>query len=168
MKYHVSAGREERLVEVRQGMVVLDGKPESCEVDMLPQAERFRVRFRDRTAKGFATRSDGGWQISMDGRVFDISVDDERSHHIKQLVTVSAPAQAVTEVRAPMPGLIVRVEVEEGQSVEVGQGLIVIEAMKMENEIRAESAGIVVTVHVEPGVIVNRDDAVITIEQEST
>ncbi len=168
MKYHVNAGTGERLVEIQPGTVVLDGESVSCEVEVLPQGERILVRFGNGTATGFARRSDGTWHICLNGRVFDVTVDDERAHHIKQLVTVSAPAQSVTEIRAPMPGLIVRVEVQEGQSVEPGQGLVVIEAMKMENELRAESAGIVTAVFVEPGVIVNRDDSVVTIEQEST
>lgn len=168
MKYHVDGGSGERLVEVRQGDVILDGKPEVCDVDMLPSGEKFLVRFRDRTATGFARRAAGCWQISLDGRLFDIRVDDERAHHIRQLATVSAPVETVTEVRAPMPGMIVRVEVEEGQAVDAGQGLVVIEAMKMENELKAESAGIVTTVHVEPGMTVNRDDVVITIERENT
>ncbi len=168
MKYHVNVGTGERLVEIRPGMVDLDGETVSCEVAVLPLGDRILVRFGTEMATGFARRTDGSWHICLNGRVFDVTVDDERAHHIKQLATVSAPAQTVTEVRAPMPGLIVRVEVEEGQSVESGQGLVVIEAMKMENELRAESAGIVTAVYVEPGVIVNRDDAVVTIEQEST
>jgi acetyl/propionyl-CoA carboxylase alpha subunit len=167
MKYHVNSGSRERLVEVRQGEIVLDGDIESCEVDMLPVGENFVVRFRDRTATGFARRSGGGWQISIGGRVFDVRVDDERAHRIRQLAAVSTPPESGSEVRAPMPGLIVRVAVEEGQTVGAGESLVVMEAMKMENELRAESAGIVATVHVQPGSTVNREDLLITIERES-
>ncbi|TFG62942.1 MAG: biotin/lipoyl-binding protein [Gemmatimonadales bacterium] len=166
MRYHVDSGTGERLVEVRPGELLLDGVTESCEVDILP-GEKFLVRFRGRTATGFARRAGGRWKVSVEGRLFDISVDDERAHHIRGLATVSAPIQTVTEIRAPMPGLIVRIEVVKGQAVEAGEGLVVIEAMKMENELRASSTGIVTRVHVEPGMTVARDDALVTIERES-
>jgi len=168
MKYHVEAGAGERIVEVRQGEVVFDDKTEPCLVDVLPPDEKFVVRFRGRTATGFARRSGRCWDISIDGRSFEVSVDDERAHHIRELAAVAAPVETVTDIRAPMPGLIVRVDVVKGQAVVAGESLVVMEAMKMENELRAESAGIVGTVHVESGMTVNRDDALVTIEQETT
>lgn len=167
MKYHVDAGGGERSVEVREDGIVLDGQSESCEVNRLP-GDRFLVRFRGRTATGFARRTQGRWELSVDGRVFEIRVDDERAHHIRELATVSAPLEARSEVRAPMPGLIVRVDVVNGQAVEAGESLVVMEAMKMENELRAQASGIVAGVHVEPGMTVNRDDALVTIERETT
>lgn len=167
MNYHVNTGGRERLVEVRQGEIVLDGDIEPFEVDMLPVGESFLVRFRDRTTTGFARRSGWGWQISLDGRVFDVRVDDERAHRIRRLAAVSTPPESGSEVCAPMPGLIVRIAVQEGQTVEAGESLVVMEAMKMENELRAESAGVVARVHVQPGSTVDREDLLITIERES-
>ena len=167
MRYHVESDSRERLVEVRQGEIVLDGDMEPFEVDMLPEGGSFLVRFRDRTSSGFARRYDEGWQISLDGRVFDVRVDDERAHRIRQLAAVSAPRESGSEVRAPMPGLIVRIGAREGQVVDAGDSLVVMEAMKMENELRAESSGIVTRVHVRPGSTVDREDLLITIERES-
>ncbi|MFQ5529389.1 MAG: acetyl-CoA carboxylase biotin carboxyl carrier protein subunit [Gemmatimonadota bacterium] len=167
MKYHADAGFGERLVDVSPGRVALDGQTEACHVEILPSGERFLVRFRDRTAKGFARRCETGWEIAVAGRMFEVRVDDERAHHIRELAAFSAPAASGSEVRAPMPGLIVRITIEEGQTVDVGEGLVVMEAMKMENELRAESTGVVSAVHVLEGTTVDRDDLLITIEQES-
>lgn len=164
----MESGSRERVVEVRQGEIVLDGDVEPFELDMLPMGESFLVRFRHRTTTGSARRQAGSWQISLDGRVFDVRVDDERAHRIRQLGAVSTPPKSGSEVRAPMPGLIVRIAVREGQVVDVGESLVVMEAMKMENELRAESAGIVVRVHVRSGSTVDREDLLITIEREST
>ncbi len=167
MKYHVESAGREHLVEVLQGEIVLDGDSEPLEVDMSPVGGSILVRFRHRTVTGFARRSSGGWQISIDGRVFDVRVDDERAHRIRQLAAVAAPSESGSEVRAPMPGLIVRIAVEEGQTVDAGESLVVMEAMKMENELRAESAGVVTGVLVQPGSTVDREDLLITIERES-
>jgi pyruvate carboxylase subunit B len=168
MKYHADSGGGERLVELSSGAVTLDGVREACELEDLPMAGRFLLRFRDRTVHGYALRSAGAWEIGLDGRVFEVRVDDERAHRIRELAAVSAPVASGSEVRAPMPGLIVRITVDEGQSVDVGESLVVMEAMKMENELRAESAGVVSAVHVQQGVTVDRDDLLITIRQEDT
>lgn len=168
MRYHVNTGSRERLVDVRPGEIVLDGKIEPLEFDLWPVSESFLVRFRDRTTTGFARRSGGGWKISLDGRVFDVRVEDERAHRLRRLAAVSTPPNKGSEVRAPMPGLIVRIAVKEGQTVDAGESLVVMEAMKMENELRAEAAGIVARVHVQSGSTVDRADLLITIEREST
>jgi len=168
MKYHADAGSGERLVELSPGEVALDGLREACELEGLPVAGRFLLRFRDRTVHGYGQRSSRGWEIGLDGRIFEVRVDDERAHRIRELAAVTTPVAAGSKVRAPMPGLIVRITVEEGQSVGVGESLVVMEAMKMENELRAESAGLVSVVHVRQGVTVDRDDLLITIEQEVT
>lgn len=167
MTYHVELDGRERLVEVRQGEILLDGDLEPCKVDMYPEGGTFLIRFRDRTTSGFARRSDGGWQISLGGRVFDVRVDDERAHRLRQLAAVSTSPASGSEMRAPMPGLIVRIMVKQGETVDAGDSLVVMEAMKMENELRAESAGIVSRVHVQPGSTVDREDLLITIERES-
>ena len=168
MKYHANSGGGERLVELSPGEVTLDGVSEPCELESLATGGRFLLRFRGRMVHGYGLRSSRGWEIGLDGRVFEVRVEDERAHHIRELAAVSTPMALGSEIRAPMPGLIVRVTVEEGQSVDVGESLVVMEAMKMENELRAESAGVVSEIHVRQGATVDRDDLLITIGPENT
>ncbi|MBT8477708.1 MAG: acetyl-CoA carboxylase biotin carboxyl carrier protein subunit, partial [Gemmatimonadetes bacterium] len=99
----------------------------------------------------FARRTDSGWSIELEGRLFEVVVEDERTRHIRELASHVAPVEARRDLRAPMPGLIVRVEVEAGQDIEDGDGLVVMEAMKMENELRADGPGRVMSVEVEEG-----------------
>ncbi|MDH3297670.1 MAG: hypothetical protein OEM96_05270 [Gemmatimonadota bacterium] len=168
MKYHADAGGGERLVEVAPDEVTLDGIREPCHVEVLSPGERILVRFRDRTARGYARRSQKGWELNLGGRVFEVRVDDERAHRIRELAAVAAPVAGGSTLRAPMPGLIVRIAVAVGQNVRAGESLVVMEAMKMENELRADSAGIVTCVHVAEGATVDRDDPLIAVEPEST
>ncbi len=53
---------------------------------------------------------------------------------------------AAVTLRAPIPGRVVKVLVKTGDAVKAGQTLIALEAMKMENELRAPRAGTVTEV----------------------
>lgn len=141
---------------------------EEARVRALPGDGRFLVVLGDRSAAGFAGRRDGAWHIELEGRAYRFRVDDERTHELRELTAETAPGEAASEVRAPMPGLVVRVAVGAGDTVATGDPLVVMEAMKMENELRAERAGVVAEVHVIGGTTVDRDDLLVTFELEST
>jgi pyruvate carboxylase subunit B len=118
----------------------------------------------DRSVSLFGRLKPNGWLVELEGRGFEVRVEDERARHIRDLASAAAPLETHREVRAPMPGLIVKVEVEAGQEVDQGDGLIVMEAMKMENELRADASATVSNVLVEPGQTVNRDDLLVVLE----
>lgn len=137
--------------EVRAGIRVLPG-------------DRAIVELAGRSAVAFAERREGQWQVELQGRLFRVRVDDERTHRIRELTAEIAPAAGPAELRAPMPGLVVRVEVAPGDEVRSGQVLVAMEAMKMENELRAESEGVVAEVRVAEGDTVDRDAVLVTLE----
>ena len=113
----------------------------------------------------FARRNAAGWLIEMEGRLFEVAVEDERTRHIRQLASHAAPVETRRDLLAPMPGLIVRVEVVEGQEVDAGDGLVVMEAMKMENELRADAPGRVLSIEVGAGQAVERDTVLLKLER---
>ena len=164
MKFFVTVHGEERIFELRDGVLYGEDGELPAELSSLPGTDRRHLRLEDRSVGLFARRMESGWLIELEGRAFSVRVEDERARHIRGLSTSTAPADGRTEVRAPMPGLIVKVEVEIGQEVEQGAGLVVMEAMKMENELRAEAAGTVTAVQVEPGSTVDRNDLLVVIE----
>jgi pyruvate carboxylase subunit B len=102
--------------------------------------------------------------VSIKGRQYSVSVDDEQSALLKSVLSKSHSAGGALIVHAPMPGLISRIEVEVGQEVAKGAGLLVLEAMKMENEIRATGSGRVKAIHVGRGKPVEKGEALITLE----
>ncbi len=61
------------------------------------------------------------------------------------------PGEAVTAVKAPLPGLLTAIGVQVGDSVRAGQNVAVMEAMKMENQIQAPCDGTVSKVYVKKG-----------------
>jgi biotin carboxyl carrier protein len=116
------------------------------------------------------------WRVEVDGRSFDIEVEDHGVERWRVVVdgqehevslasldaaspTASTPAPRATAATtssadvlgAPMPGLILRILVAAGAHVTRGQDLAVLEAMKMENVIRAPRDGVIAEVCVRQG-----------------
>jgi biotin carboxyl carrier protein len=164
VKYFVQENGEVREVTVEAGEVLVDGRRLPADLRSLPGSERRHLRVDGRSVSLYARRTADGWSVELEGRVFEIRVEDERRHRIRELAAAAAPREARRELRAPMPGLVVRVDVKEGQEVGAGESLVVMEAMKMENELRSESPGRVARVAVEAGRTVNRDDLLVVLE----
>jgi biotin carboxyl carrier protein len=162
MRYVVSAGGEERAVEVVRPAA---GGGPAC-----------RVRLGDRTHEVVARPTGGGgWLLVIDGRPVEVHVVRRpgtpditvcleghaleltcRTEMEEQLArggraAPGAGAGHERDVRASMPGKVVAVKVQPGDVVAEGQRLVVLEAMKMENEIRARGAARIAAVHVRPG-----------------
>lgn len=164
MRYFVTVEDREYEIEVDGDTMNVDGFVVSAELASLPGTDRRHLRLDDRSVSLFGRLQPYGWLVELEGRGFEVRVEDERARHIRDLASAAAPLETHREVRAPMPGLIVKVEVEVGQEVEQGDGLIVMEAMKMENELRADADATVREVLVEPGQTVNRDDLLVVLE----
>jgi len=160
-RYFANAGDGAREVLV-EGASVRLADADGAEVSSLPHGNRFFVGLEGRSAVGFAVRRDGAWHVELEGRLIQVRVDDERTHHLRELTAEVGRGATELELRAPMPGLVVRVAVAEGDAVRAGDTLVVMEAMKMENELRAEEGGVVAEVHAAEGVTVDRDDLLVT------
>lgn len=118
------------------------------------------------------------YRVTVDGRVYDVEVDDPRADPVTARVAGTAyavnveparetpadtPAAAPSEpppaapdapprtLSAPMPGVVAKVTASAGRAVTRGDGLLTIEAMKMLNVIRSPWVGEVRTIHVREG-----------------
>jgi len=87
-------------------------------------------------------------RVHLSGFDYDIRVEDERTHRLRQLAASKSTSQGAGQIVAPMPGLVVKTLVEPGQSVSKGDGILIVEAMKMENEIRSPLSGTVKEIRV--------------------
>ncbi len=166
MKFYATAGGQERVVELTDEGVRLDGRPVHAELARLPSGHEGHVRLGDRGYSFSARRADDGWEIQIAGRHIVVQVEDERTRAIRELAGEAAGPVAAHDLRAPMPGLVVRVLVQPGQTVEEGTGLVIVEAMKMENELTATAPGRVAKVEVAEGDTVNQSDLLVTFERE--
>lgn len=80
-------------------------------------------------------------RVHLHGFDYEVCVEDERSHRLRQFAGADSSSNEAGQVLAPMPGLVVKLLVQSGQKVEKGEGIVIVEAMKMENEIRASVSG---------------------------
>ena len=108
--------------------------------------------------------SDGPFQLSVDGRRFQVAVDgdqvtvDGQSFHVKyepggasESPNAAETAGTLTSVTAEMPGVVFKVPTTVGQRVQQGDTILVLEAMKMEVAISAPAAGVVRDIKVAVG-----------------
>lgn len=165
MKYYVTVDGERREVELTSRGVRVDGAGElEAEIATVPGSGLRHLLLDGRGYTLLAERGQDGWTFRAAGRRVEASVEDERTHALRELAGGPEPGRDARELRAPMPGLVVRVLVEPGHEVAAGDGLVVMEAMKMENELSARAAGTVAAVRVEEGQTVNQDDVLVTLE----
>ena len=127
------------------------------------------------------------YKISVDGKSYEVEVEDVASGASSNVRTapaaapaaasapetaaapqvsatkpVSAPTDIKGEIlRAPMPGTILSVTASVGQAVKRGDILLVLEAMKMENEIVAHIDGTISGIYVQKGSTVNAGDTLV-------
>ena len=165
IRYFARIGEGTCEIVIEAARLLLDGEPLEADISTLPGSDRQHLRMDGRALSLFARRADAGWIIELEGRLFEVAVEDERTRHIRELASHVAPVETRRDLRAPMPGLIVRVEVTEGQEVAIGDSLVVMEAMKMENELRADGPGVVLSIEVDPGQAVERDTVLLKLEQ---
>ena len=114
------------------------------------------------------------YKITLNGKAYEIEVEEISESEAKSASTAKAPAAAPVaktapaaapaakssaapvsggagSVNAPMPGTILRVNKNVGDSVNAGEAVVVLEAMKMENDINSPKAGVVKALYVNKG-----------------
>ena len=107
MKYFVTVEGQEQLIELEDGLLRVNGDEIRAELSSLPGTDRRHLRVEDRSVGLFGRRVAEGWMIELEGRAFELRVEDERARHIRELAGSTAQTQSRIEIRAPMPGLIV-------------------------------------------------------------
>ncbi len=164
MKYRVSVGERQVVVDVSPRGVSLDCRPVDCGLDRVPGTPIYLLRLGESVRPLVLRREVRDWLVEWSGERLKVSVDAGELRESAGRKGGSAAGGSV--VRAPMPGLVLRVEVEAGERVEVGSGLLVLEAMKMENEIRSPRHGVVRRVWVRAGQAVEKGAELVEIAEE--
>lgn len=125
------------------------------------------------------------FNINVNGKAFDVTVDEVVGAAAPAVAPAAAPAAApapapapaaapaapapsapvsgATTVESPMPGTILDVKVTVGQVLAKNQVVAILEAMKMENEIVTPVAGTVAGIHVAKGESVNTGTLLVSI-----
>lgn len=100
-------------------------------------------------------------QVKVNGRVYQVAIEDQYDQLLKQLGLDNLQANKVKEIKAPMPGLVLNVLVTEGQEVAKGDSLLVLEAMKMENVIKSPTAGVIKRILVQKSAKVEKNEVML-------
>jgi len=167
MKYYVTIGSREIVVEVDGKTVSVDGRVTQAELTVVPGTPLRQLFFDGRCfVLSVSGGGRGSWAMGRQGEVWGAEALDERSRHIRALTGTGQSRRGAGTIRAPMPGLVVRVLVEPGQAVEEGTGVVVLEAMKMENELRADGPGVVRAVRVEAGMAVEKGEVLVELVED--
>lgn len=118
--------------------------------------------------------------INVNGKSYDVEVEEIRDGVAVSTPVVSAPVAAPApqaapaapkatgiagsvKIESPMPGTVLKMNVKVGDTVAEGQAVAVLEAMKMENDIVAPSAGTVASVNVSVGDAIDTGAVIVTL-----
>ncbi|MDZ4838921.1 MAG: biotin/lipoyl-containing protein [Bacteroidota bacterium] len=129
-----------------------------AEVDVLKISDtRFHIIYKNKSYNvNISPNSESvkAMTVSVNGKSAEISIKDETDILMHDLGLDALNANAVKDIKAPMPGLVLKIMVTEGQTVEKDTPLLILEAMKMENMIKATNSATVKSIKV------NEKDAV--------
>lgn len=127
------------------------------------------------------------YTITVNGSVYDVTVEEKGGASAPAAATASAPVAAPAsaaapapapvpaaapaagsagsvEITAPMPGKILSVKANVGQEVKKGEVILLLEAMKMENEVVAPQDGKIASINVASGAMVESGDVLATMD----
>ncbi len=161
--FFVTIDSTEYVLTFQNGSLSLNGSPLSYEIQQLDE-RTFSVLLGGQSMRVVVEKAPGGYQLLVNGKRMEATVESERMRLLKKFGTKSHAAHTRTDIHAPMPALVVKVEVEVGDEVKPGQGLIILEAMKMENEIRAHTEGRVKEIFVTTGKAVEKGELLLRLE----
>ncbi len=156
----------ETVYEIRPGTnqtVEVNGEPHRVDFQTIDAGALYSLLVDNRSWQVLVERDGDEYRVSIDGELYVVNVQDERSRKIQKALTRAAKETGEFVLRAPMPGLVRGVPLHIGQEVEKGQGLVILEAMKMENELRSPRVGVVRDIHVKPGDAVELGQALIVL-----
>lgn len=113
--------------------------------------------------EAFVYSDDDNWQVLLRGRLFPVTVEDEREKRLRSTAGGTVAEGGEYQLKAPMPGLVVSVLVNEGDAVEKGQVLVVLESMKMQNELKVPRAGMIGHIRVKAGETVEQKQTLLSV-----
>jgi biotin carboxyl carrier protein len=164
MKYITTVEGKQFLVEIiDEKHVNVDGKVYEVDFESVSGQPVYSLLVDGRSHEGYAARGDEDWQVLLHGRLYPITVEDEREKRLRSAAGGGVAETGEFHLRAPMPGLVVAIPVEEGQAVKRGQVLVILESMKMQNELKAPRDGTIGRLRVKAGETVEQKQTLLSV-----
>ncbi len=164
MRYITTVEGKQFLVEIiDEKHVSVDGKVYEVDFESVAGQPVYSLIVDGKSHEGYAARGDDDWQVLLHGRLFPITVEDEREKRLRSAAGGGVAETGEFHLRAPMPGLVVAVPVEEGQAVKRGQVLVILESMKMQNELKSPRDGTIGRLRVKAGDTVEQKQTLLSV-----
>lgn len=163
MRYTAEVGERSFEIEIKVDdsgtmLVSLDRDPYEVDIQCVDGHRLYSLMVGNRSYGVFIDEVEGRFLVTVQGRLFEVSVRDEFAPVSKAETEPMAQETLELPVKAPMPGIVKEVNVAKGDYVSAGTRLLILEAMKMENEIVALRDGTVSELRVAPGQRVGHGD----------
>jgi len=164
-KVKVNQESEYKLVEDK-GEVLLDGK--SLDIDLLDLGKgKYHLIHKGKSFSASLIDIDQDekkLEIKIKNRSYQIDIEDQYDQLLQRLGMDDLASAAISQLKAPMPGLVLEVMVEAGQTVAKDDSLLILEAMKMENVLKSPADLTVKKVTVEEKQSVEKNQILIEFE----
>ncbi len=103
-------------------------------------------------------------KIKINNNIYDLEVEDQFDQLLHKLGMDNLASAAISQLKAPMPGLVLNILVKEGQEVAKDDSLLILEAMKMENVLKAPADLKIKKIEVEEKQSVEKNQVLIEFE----
>lgn len=164
MKYITTVEDRQFLVEIiDEKHVSVDGRVYDVDFESVSGQPVYSLIVNGKSHEGYVAQSEEFWQVLLRGRLYPISVEDERERRLRSAAGAGVAETGEFHLRAPMPGLVVAIPVEEGQPVQKGQVLLILESMKMQNELKSPRDGTVGRLRVKAGETVEQKQTLLSV-----
>ena len=157
-------GKEYRIEILSESRVVINGTAHEIDYKTLKQHASCSLLFDGRSFEPNTYQENGGWEILLQGRRFNVVVEDERERRLRMAAGQTSTQKGKYTLLAPMPGLVIDIQVKVGDEVKEGQVLLILESMKMQNELKAPRDGKIAQIQAKDGDNVERKETLLVLE----
>lgn len=134
-------GKEYQIEILSETRVVINGISHEIDYQTLKQHSSCSLLVDGKSFEPSTFQENGGWEILLQGRRFNVIVEDERERRLRLAGGQTSQQEGRFVLQSPMPGLVIDIPVEVGDQVEEGDVLVILESMKMQNELTAPRDG---------------------------
>ena len=157
-------GIEYQIEIISESKVVINGTPLAIDYEPLKAGSSCSLLVDGKSFEPNTFQENGGWEILLRGRRFNVKVEDERERRLRLASGQTSVQKGRAVLYSPMPGLVIDIPVKEGDQVEEGDVLVILESMKMQNELRAPKAGVITRIQATINDNVERKEALLILE----
>lgn len=164
MRYITTVEDKQFVIEIiDEKHLSVDGKVYEVDFESVSGQPVYSLIVDGRSHEGYVAPGDNDWQVLLRGRLFPVTVEDEREKRLRSAAGSGVAETGEFHLKAPMPGLVVAIPVTEGDPVKKGQVLLILESMKMQNELKSPRDGTVGRMRVRAGETVEQKQTLLSV-----